>query len=78
MKLLSVQQVCILNGFHTRTFFTHLVYYLFHSWPTPSIAVNSSFHAPVHCDIQTPFCHVCMELMHLGQLVLAGPYDLWS
>ena len=42
----------------------------------PTILVNSSFHASVHCDIvQTTLFHVCMELMHLGQLVSAGPYN---
>jgi len=34
--------------------------------------VNSSFHAPVHCDIvQTTLSHVCMELVHLGQIGLS-------
>ena len=65
--------ITILLMAHTRTFFSHLVYYYFTHGPHHStISVNSSFHVPVHCDSQTTLIHVCMALLHLGQLVLAG------
>ncbi len=44
-----------------------------------AIFVNSNFHTPVPCDVvQTTLFPVYMKLMHLGQLVLAGPYIHWS
>ena len=44
------------------------------SWPSYHLC-EQQLHTPVSCE--TTLLPVCMDVTHLGQLVLAGPYKLW-